>query len=72
MAEKYTAVILAAGQGKRMGSSIHKQYLLLHGKPILYYSLKAFEESPVDEMILVTGKGEEEFCQKEIIDKYHL
>lgn len=72
MAEKYTAVILAAGQGKRMGSSIHKQYLLLHGKPILYYSLKAFEESPVDEMILVTGKGEEEFCQREIIDKYHL
>lgn len=70
--EKYTAVVLAAGQGKRMGSSVHKQYLLLHDKPILYYSLKAFEESPVDDIILVVGKGEADFCQKEIIEKYNL
>lgn len=39
------AIVLAAGQGRRMKSSIQKQYMLLRGKPILYYSLKAFEES---------------------------
>lgn len=70
MGEKYTAVVLAAGQGKRMGSSVHKQYLLLHERPVLYYALKAFEDSAVDEMILVVGKGETDYCRKEIVEKY--
>ena len=48
-----TALVLAAGQGKRMGSSVHKQYLLLRGKPVLYYSLKAFEDSRIDDIVLV-------------------
>lgn len=65
-----TAVILAAGQGKRMQSDVHKQYLLIQDKPVLYYSLKTFEESPVDDIILVVGKGEEDFCRKEILERY--
>lgn len=69
---KYTAIVLAAGSGKRMNTIVHKQYLLLDGKPILYYSLKAFENSRVSEIVLVTGDGEEEYCQKEIIQKYGL
>ena len=36
---------------------------------ILYYALKAFEESPVQEIVLVVGKGEIEYCQKEIVEK---
>lgn len=67
---KTTAIILAAGQGKRMGSDIAKQFLLLRGKPVLYYTLKNFEESIVDEIILVTGRGQEEYCQREIVDAY--
>ena len=69
---KYTAIVLSAGKGSRMGSSVHKQYLLLCGRPVIYYTLKAFEESPVDEIVLVTGEGEEEYCQKEIVEKYKL
>ena len=69
---KKCAIVLAAGQGKRMNSKVAKQYLLIKGKPVLYYSLAAFEESEVDEIILVTGAGEEEFCQKEIVEKYKL
>jgi 2-C-methyl-D-erythritol 4-phosphate cytidylyltransferase len=65
-----TAIVLAAGQGKRMNSSVHKQYLLIKDKPVLYYSLKAFEESLINDIVLVTGKGEGEFCRKEIISKY--
>ena len=68
--EVFAAVVLAAGRGKRMESSVHKQYLLLHEKPVLYYALKAFEESPVQEIVLVVGKGEIEYCQKEIVEKY--
>jgi 2-C-methyl-D-erythritol 4-phosphate cytidylyltransferase len=65
-----TAIVLAAGQGKRMNTSVHKQYLLIKDKPVLYYSIKAFEESLVDDIVLVTGKGESEYCQREIVDKY--
>lgn len=66
-----TAVVLAAGQGKRMGTKVHKQYLLLAGKPVLYYSLKMFQESDViDEILLVAGEGEEEYCREQIVRKY--
>lgn len=68
--EVFAAVVLAAGRGKRMESSVHKQYLLLQDKPVLYYSLKAFEESTVEKIVLVVGKGEIEYCQKEIVEKY--
>lgn len=65
-----TAIILAAGQGKRMNSATAKQYLLLGGKPVLYYSLKAFQDSPVRSLILVVGAGEESFVRTEIVEKY--
>ncbi len=67
---KTTAIVLAAGQGKRMGSDIAKQYLLLQGRPVLYYTLKNFEESPVDDIVLVTGKDQVEYCKKEIVDAF--
>lgn len=68
--KKSTAIILAAGTGKRMNSSVAKQYLLLGGKPVLYYSIKAFEESLIDEIIVVVGKNDIEYCKTNIIDKY--
>lgn len=68
--QKYAAIVLAAGSGKRMNSKVHKQYLIIQDRPVLYYSLKVFEDSAVDEIVLVVGKGEEEFCRKEIVDKY--
>ena len=68
--QKYAAIVLAAGSGKRMNSKVHKQYLIIQDRPVLYYSLKAFEDSAVDEIVLVVGKGEEGFCRKEIVDKY--
>lgn len=65
------AIVLAAGQGKRMGGKVKKQYLKLAGKPVLYYSLKAFQKSAlIDEMILVTGEDQIEYCRKEIVEKY--
>lgn len=67
---KTTAIVLAAGQGKRMGSDVAKQYLLLCGRPVLYYTLKNFEDSAVDEIILVTGKDQIEYCKREIVEAY--
>lgn len=70
MMEKVTAVVLAAGAGKRMNSTVHKQYMMLAGKPVLYYALKAFEESAVTDIVLVVGTGEIEYCRQEIVDLY--
>lgn len=68
---KNVAIVLAAGQGKRMNSKVQKQFLLIKEKPVLYYTLNAFEKSPlITDIILVTGKDEIEYCQTEIVDKY--
>jgi len=69
-ADKTTAIILAAGQGKRMNTATHKQYLLLRDRPILFYSLKVFQDSRVDEIILVTGQGEAAYVRDKIVDAY--
>ena len=69
---KYTAIVLAAGSGKRMNTAVHKQYLDIKGKPVLYYALHAFEQSSVDEIVLVVGKGETDYCRQEIVEKYGL
>lgn len=68
--ERHAAIVLAAGKGSRMKSDIPKQFMLLDGKPVLYYSLKVFEDSFADDIILVTGEGQEEYCRREIVDKY--
>ena len=69
--KKSTAIVLAAGQGKRMGTKVQKQFLDLCGKPVLWYSLQAFETSAwVDEMILVTGEDLISYCKEEIVEKY--
>ena len=66
------AIVLAGGSGKRMGLEIPKQFLEICGRPVLYYSLFAFNESPViDEIILVTRKQDEEVC-RQIVKKYDL
>lgn len=70
VARRVTAIVLAAGQGKRMQSKIQKQYLLLDGKPLLYYSLKAFEQSSVDEIILVVSKDMVQYCEREIVAQF--
>lgn len=36
------AVIVAGGSGQRMGADVPKQFLLLRGKPLLYYTIQAF------------------------------
>lgn len=69
--EQCTAIVLAAGAGKRMQSAVAKQYMLLDGKPVLWYALNAFEKSEyIHQVILVVGAGEIAFCQKEIVEKF--
>lgn len=69
--EKATAIVLAAGAGKRMHSAVRKQYMLLCGKPVLYYSLRTFQDCPfIDDIILVTGQEEIAYCQEQFVEQY--
>ena len=66
-----TAIVLAAGQGKRMHSKIQKQFMELDGMPVLCYSLRCFQESPlIRDVILVTGEEYVSWCREEIVEKY--
>jgi 2-C-methyl-D-erythritol 4-phosphate cytidylyltransferase len=70
------AIIVAAGTGSRMNSELPKQFLLLAGKPVLYYSLKAFfEHDPTTTQVVVLAKQEipywRELCQNHDIQIPH-
>ncbi len=67
---KTVAVVLAAGSGSRMQSDVKKQYMEISGKPLIYYSLKAFEESIIDDIVLVVSRGDVSYVTKEIVEKY--
>lgn len=50
------AVVVAAGQSRRMGGGVNKQLLSLAGRPVLACSLAAFEEcADIEEYVLVVG-----------------
>lgn len=64
------AIVLAAGKGTRMGSDVAKQYLPLGDQPVLCYSLRAFEDSFIDEIVIVAAKDEISYCKQEIVERF--
>jgi 2-C-methyl-D-erythritol 4-phosphate cytidylyltransferase len=67
--QKY-AVIVAGGSGKRMGTEIPKQFLLLKGKPVLYYTIEAFLKAFAEIKIILVLPEEHLELGKEIVDGY--
>lgn len=66
-----SAVILAAGKGSRMKLDMNKQFLMVKDKPIIAYTLLAFDKcEEIDEIIVVTAFDELELFQSNILDKY--
>lgn len=66
-----TAIVLAAGIGSRMKSEKAKQFLEVAGHEVLYYSLRAFNEHPeVDAIVLVTKKEFVKHCRKDLVERY--
>lgn len=61
------AIILAGGKGSRMQSDIQKQYMEVLGKPLFRYSLEVFQDSDLQEIVLVTGAGEEEYVKSQLV-----
>lgn len=55
---RVNAIIVAAGEGKRMGADAPKPLLLLAGKPILVHTLEAVAASSVGRAIIVVAAAE--------------
>lgn len=68
---KNVAIVLAAGRGRRMNADVAKQYLIVKGRPLICYSLSAFEHCAfIDEIVLVAGADEIDYCRTEIVGKF--
>lgn len=67
------AVIFAGGVGVRMNTkSLPKQFLELHGKPIIIYTLEHFEKHPdVDAIVVVCVEGWEAYLEK-LLSKFDI
>lgn len=67
------AVIFAGGTGQRMNTkTLPKQFLELHGKPILVYTLEHFEKHrQIDGIVLVCVQDWLDYCE-ELLQKYHI
>ena len=67
------AVVVAAGQSRRMRLPTRKQFLLLEEIPVLVHTLRVFESSLlIREVCLVVPRGTEAWCRREILKKYQL
>lgn len=65
-------IIVAAGKSRRMNSTVSKQFIFIGGKPILAYTIDAFEKSSlIDKIVLVINEAEIEKCKKIIVNKYN-
>lgn len=67
---KHTAIVLSAGSGSRMKSTVAKQYMELKNIPLICHTLMAFECSRIDDIVLVVGSSDVEMVKKEIVEEY--
>lgn len=64
-----TAIILVAGNSTRYGQNRNKNFEIIKGKTVMYYSLKAFHENSYIDKIIIGAKENEIPVIKEIIQK---
>ena len=55
LTDKNIIMITAGGVGRRFGADIPKQYLLLNGKPVIEYVIKACQQSCMVDAVLVVA-----------------
>jgi 2-C-methyl-D-erythritol 4-phosphate cytidylyltransferase len=67
---KKVAVIVAGGSGSRMNTALPKQFLLINGKPVLYYTIDTFLKAYNDLSILLVLPEEYISAGQEIIDAF--
>ncbi len=64
-------LIPAAGMGRRMGSTLNKQYLSLAGRPILAHTLALFDSHPqIDHIFVISPAAEITYCREEVVGRF--
>lgn len=67
---KNTCIIVAAGNGSRMKSDIPKQYIKIEGRPLIAFTIEAWQQSFVDDIVLVVPEDDIYYVKEEIVSKY--
>ena len=71
--EKIAAIIVAGGRGKRMGTTVKKQFIKLRDKEVLAHTIEAFNKvDEISEIIVVVGQEDVERVREEIVARYGL
>lgn len=65
------AVVLAGGSGTRLGSALPKQFLEVEGKPIIAYTIEAFQKNPRIDEIVVVSRAENVDLMWDIVHRFH-
>ena len=66
------AMIFAGGRGVRMGSGIPKQFLEIHGKPVLVHTLELFQEHDMIDKIYISVLEDYIGKTQKLVDRYGL
>jgi 2-C-methyl-D-erythritol 4-phosphate cytidylyltransferase len=65
------AVIVGAGEGKRMGASGRKQFVKIAGKPLIAYTLDVFERSAlIDHIVIVVPMDSIDLVKEDVVSAY--
>lgn len=70
MSKNY-ALIVAGGKGKRVGRDISKQFICINNKPIIWYTIKAFESCEhIDGIVVVISKDDMDYFNENVLEVY--
>lgn len=68
---KNYALIVAGGKGKRVGRDISKQFICINNKPIIWYTINAFESCEcIDGIVIVISKDDMKYFNENILKVY--
>ncbi|MCO7127475.1 2-C-methyl-D-erythritol 4-phosphate cytidylyltransferase [Sporolactobacillus shoreicorticis] len=68
----YQVVVLAAGQGRRMGAGENKVLLRLDGCPVIIHTLRVFENDPSCSGIVLVTQEDEQDQFRMLVEDYHI
>ncbi len=69
---RVTAIVPAAGRGKRLGSTVPKQFIELEGKPVLMYSLEALDRIEEIQDIIISAHESEINTIQKLLSDFHI
>lgn len=68
--KRSTAILLAAGRGRRLGTELPKQYIDIAGLPLAARTLTALAESPIiTDIVMVIPAGDEDYVREHILQR---